>query len=82
MFFSTLTRNLKIKDSTIIISADHSTPCVKKGHSDDPVPVLVSGNKIKKDNSPRFTEKYAMQGSMGLLMGADVLSTAMRMITY
>jgi 2,3-bisphosphoglycerate-independent phosphoglycerate mutase len=81
-FFSTLTENLKIKDSTIIISADHSTPCVKKGHSDDPVPVLVSGNKIKKDNSPRFTEKYAMKGSMGLLMGADVLSTAMRMITY
>jgi 2,3-bisphosphoglycerate-independent phosphoglycerate mutase len=81
-FFSTLTENLKIKDSTIIISADHSTPCVKKGHSDDPVPVLVSGNKIKKDNSLRFTEKYAMKGSMGLLMGADVLSTAMRMITY
>jgi 2,3-bisphosphoglycerate-independent phosphoglycerate mutase len=81
-FFSTLTENLKVKDSTIIISADHSTPCVKKGHSDDPVPVLVSGNKIKKDNSQRFTEKYAMKGSMGLLMGADVLSTAMRMMTY
>ena len=81
-FFSTLTENLKVKDSTIIISADHSTPCVKKGHSDDPVPILVSGNKIKKDNSARFTEKYAMKGSMGLLMGADVLSTAMRMITY
>jgi 2,3-bisphosphoglycerate-independent phosphoglycerate mutase len=81
-FFSTLTENLKVKDSTIIISADHSTPCVKKGHSDDPVPVLVSGNKIKKDNSSRFTEKYAMKGSMGLLMGADLLSTAMRMITY
>jgi 2,3-bisphosphoglycerate-independent phosphoglycerate mutase len=81
-FFSTLTENLKVKDSTIIISADHSTPCVKKGHSDDPVPVLISGNKIKKDNSQRFTEKYAMKGSMGLLMGADVLSTAMRMMTY
>jgi 2,3-bisphosphoglycerate-independent phosphoglycerate mutase len=81
-FFSTLTENLKVKDSTIIISADHSTPCVKKGHSDDPVPILVSGNKIKKDNSARFTEKYAMKGSMGLLMGADVLSTAMKMITY
>jgi 2,3-bisphosphoglycerate-independent phosphoglycerate mutase len=81
-FFSTLTENLKVKDSTIIISADHSTPCVKKGHRDDPVPVLISGNKIKKDNSQRFTEKYAMKGSMGLLMGADVLSTAMRMMTY
>lgn len=81
-FFSTLTKNLKVKDSTIIISADHSTPCVKKGHSDDPVPLLVSGNKIKRDNSQRFTEKYAMKGSMGLLMGADVLSTAMRMMTH
>ena len=80
-FFATLIKKLKVNDSTIIISADHSTPCVKKGHSDDPVPVLVSGNKIRKDNSARFTEKYASKGSMGLLMGADVLSTALRKIT-
>jgi 2,3-bisphosphoglycerate-independent phosphoglycerate mutase len=80
-FFATLIKKLKVDDPTIVISADHSTPCVKKGHSDDPVPVLISGNKIKTDKTLRFTEKYASKGSIGLLMGADVLSTAARMLT-
>jgi 2,3-bisphosphoglycerate-independent phosphoglycerate mutase len=80
-FFATLIKKLKINDSTIIVSADHSTPCVKKGHSDDPVPVLISGIKIRKDKSARFTEKYAAKGSIGLLMGVDVLSSAIGMIS-
>jgi 2,3-bisphosphoglycerate-independent phosphoglycerate mutase len=80
-FFATLIKKLKANDSTIIVSADHSTPCVKKGHSDDPVPLLISGRKIRKDKSARFTEKYASKGSIGLLMGVDVLSTAIRMIS-
>ena len=80
-FFATLEKKLKINDSTIIVSADHSTPCVKKGHSDDPVPILISGRKIRKDKSARFTEKYASKGSIGLLMGVDVLSTAIGMIS-
>jgi 2,3-bisphosphoglycerate-independent phosphoglycerate mutase len=80
-FFATLIKKLKVNDSTIIISADHSTPCVKKGHSDDPVPVLISGRKIRKDKSARFTEKYAAKGSIGLLMGVDVLSSAIGMIS-
>ena len=79
-FFATLIKDLKVNDPTVIISADHCTPCVKKSHSDDPVPLLISGNHIKKDKSSRFTEKYASKGSIGLLMGADVLSTAIRMI--
>jgi 2,3-bisphosphoglycerate-independent phosphoglycerate mutase len=80
-FFATLIKTLKVSDSTIIISADHSTPCVKKGHSDDPVPVLISGTKIRKDKSARFTERYASKGSIGLLKGVDVLSTAIGMIS-
>jgi 2,3-bisphosphoglycerate-independent phosphoglycerate mutase len=80
-FFATLIKKLKVSDSTIVISADHSTPCVKKGHSDDPVPVLISGTKISKDKSARFTERYASKGSIGLLKGVDVLSTAIGMIS-
>ncbi|MEO9309074.1 MAG: alkaline phosphatase family protein [Nitrososphaera sp.] len=79
-FFGTLLDNIDTSKISVVISADHSTPCINKGHSDDPVPVLVSGDSVKKDNSTRFTEKNAKVGSIGLLEGAQVLKTALQLI--
>lgn len=79
-FFGTLLENIDTSKVVVVVSADHSTPCINKGHSDDPVPVLVSGDMVKKDNSERFTEKNAKVGSIGLLEGARVLKTALQLI--
>lgn len=76
-FFGTLMDSLK-DYTAIVVSGDHSTPCIRKGHSDDPVPLLVSGPRVKQDGSARFTETYAKKGSLGLVMGADVLDTAIK----
>jgi len=65
---------------SFIISGDHSTPCIMKAHSDDPVPLLISGNNIRNDGSKRFTESFASRGSLGLLYGANVLSTAIKIM--
>lgn len=78
-FFGTLMQEVK-GSAAIVVSGDHSTPCVKKGHSDDPVPLLVSANGVKQDGSARFTENYAKRGRLGLIMGADVLPTAIKML--
>jgi 2,3-bisphosphoglycerate-independent phosphoglycerate mutase len=59
---------------------DHSTPCINKGHSDHPVPLLISGDKIKNDGSQRFTESNGKKGEIGLLEGAQVVSTALEII--
>ncbi|MFC1755199.1 alkaline phosphatase family protein, partial [Thermoproteota archaeon] len=56
-FFKLLVQKTNLDEVTFLISADHSTPCNIKGHSADPVPVLISGPKIQKDNVCRFTEK-------------------------
>ncbi|MGI0066251.1 MAG: phosphoglycerate mutase, partial [Nitrosotalea sp.] len=79
-FFGTLLDNIDTSKVSVVISGDHSTPCINKSHSDDPVPVLVSGDFIKKDGTTRFTEDQAKKGKMGLLMGADVIKTAVKMI--
>jgi 2,3-bisphosphoglycerate-independent phosphoglycerate mutase len=79
-FFGTLKQELKM-DAAIVVSGDHSTPCIKKGHSDDPVPLLVSGSMVKQDGSARFTENYGKRGRLGLLMGVDVLPAAIKMIS-
>ena len=79
-FFKTLVENIDSSKVAIIISADHSTPCINKGHSDDPVPVLVSGDFIKNDGTTRMTEAQAKKGSIGLLQGAEVVSKSLELI--
>ena len=79
-FFGTLLDNINTEKVVVMISADHSTPCINKGHSDHPVPLLISGDKIKNDNSKRFTEYYGKNGEIGLLEGAQVVSTALDII--
>jgi 2,3-bisphosphoglycerate-independent phosphoglycerate mutase len=79
-FFGTLKQDLKI-DAAIVVSGDHSTPCIKKGHSDDPVPLLVSGSMVKQDGSARFTENYGKRGRLGLMMGVDVLPTTIEIVS-
>lgn len=79
-FFKTLVENIDTNKVAVVVSADHSTPCINKGHSDDPVPVLVSAGFIDGDDSERMTEKQAEKGNIGLIAGADVVSTALELI--
>src|SRR2546429_3358060 len=66
-FFSILSKSAGLKDLVAAVTCDHSTPVEDKGHSDDPVPVLVLDGKAKADGSARFTEKDAARGSLGTL---------------
>ncbi|MDE1828920.1 MAG: 2,3-bisphosphoglycerate-independent phosphoglycerate mutase, partial [Thaumarchaeota archaeon] len=79
-FFGTLLDIIDTSKVAVVISGDHSTPCINKGHSDDPVPVLISGDMVKKDGTVRFTEDQAKNGKVGLLAGADVIKTAISLI--
>ena len=62
-------------DVAIVVSADHSTPCVNKSHSPDPVPLLISSSRVQRDGSLRFTEEYAARGILGRINGSQVIST-------
>jgi 2,3-bisphosphoglycerate-independent phosphoglycerate mutase len=66
-FFSVVSKSPRLKEMVVAVTCDHSTPVEDKGHSGDPVPVLVIGGKAKPDGSNRFTERDAMKGSLGTL---------------
>lgn len=72
-FFGYLRQRIDMNDIVIAISADHSTPCTMKAHSDHPVPLLISGGNIKKDSSCRYTEREGQSGKLGSMKGIDVL---------
>jgi len=54
-------------NTVVCVTADHSTPCIVKGHSDDPVPILIAGPGVHPDGSMRFTEAYGRKGAIGTL---------------
>ena len=74
-FFGTILDNIDSSKVAVIVSADHSTPCINKGHSADPVPLLISGDMVTNDDTQRFTETEAKKGRIGLIDGAQVITT-------
>ena len=79
-FFGTLLDNIDSSKVAVIVSADHSTPCINKGHSADPVPLLISGDMVTNDGTQRFTEIEAKKGKIGLIDGAQVITTGIDII--
>ncbi|MDQ3840701.1 MAG: alkaline phosphatase family protein [Thermoproteota archaeon] len=80
LFFDSILQESKSDNVHVVISADHSTPCIKRAHSADPVPLLVSGYNIRTDGSLRFTEEFAAKGALGRIFGSKVISVAMQEI--
>jgi len=71
-FFGKLLSLINKEDYIICVTADHSTVCKVKAHTADPVPLLVYAAGLK-DNTDRFTEAEAKKGSLGRLLGREVI---------
>jgi len=80
-FFGELLSRIDLKETLICVTADHSTPCSLKGHSDDPVPLLIAGGNIKPDGITKFSEKTCKNGSLGLLKhGTELIPMLMKIL--
>ena len=73
IFFGELLPKIHLADTIVAVTADHATPCALKGHSADPVPLLVSGGGIAPDGTKMFGEREAERGDLGLLFGVDIM---------
>jgi 2,3-bisphosphoglycerate-independent phosphoglycerate mutase len=80
-FFGSILPKIDLKETLICVTADHSTPCSLKSHSDDPVPLLIAGAKIKPDGIKEFSEKSCRNGSLGTLEhGTDLMPMLMQIL--
>lgn len=66
-FVGEMLQHINLEDYIVCITADHSTPCKLKAHSDDPVPLLIAGNRLQADMVQRFSEKDCKMGELGVL---------------
>ena len=80
-FFGKLLANLDLRGHVVCVASDHATPCKIKAHSDDPVPVLISGDRIRGDRARKFSERDCQKGSLGILRhGTQLMPKLMRLI--
>lgn len=59
--------------TVMAVTADHATSCVRKAHTADPVPLVVSGGPVRPDGTTTFGERSCADGSLGELLGPQIL---------
>jgi 2,3-bisphosphoglycerate-independent phosphoglycerate mutase len=81
-FFGPLLKHISLEDNLICITTDHATPCALKVHSDTPVPVLISGDKIiGNGKAVKFCEKECAKGSLGTIeRGCELMPKLMELL--
>ncbi len=62
-----------LPETIICITGDHSTPCVMRDHSSDPLPVLIAGEGVRPDQVTEFGERPTMRGGLGHLIGQQLI---------
>lgn len=64
----------KKDDLLVAITADHSTPSDSPLiHSGEPVPVMIAGSDVRRDNVDTFNEINAASGCLGFLRGRELM---------
>lgn len=64
----------------IVVTGDHSTPCIRKAHSGHEVPILMYGKNERVDGVKKFDEVSCMAGGLGHLNGAEVMPMMLNLI--
>jgi 2,3-bisphosphoglycerate-independent phosphoglycerate mutase len=72
-FFGEILPRLDPNRVVVGVLADHATSCVRKAHTADPVPLVLSGGPFTSDGTTSFGERACGEGSLGELLGVDVL---------
>ncbi len=76
-FIERIDKNIKpllnLKNTLIVITADHSTCSLLKRHCTEPVPVLIFGNET--DRVEKFSEKACKKGKLGKINQLDLIKS-------
>lgn len=72
-FFEPLLDRIDLDSTLVAVTADHSTSCPRKAHTDAPVPLLVAGAGVEADAVASYGERSCERGSLGHLLGPEIM---------
>ncbi|MDQ3767590.1 MAG: alkaline phosphatase family protein [Actinomycetota bacterium] len=78
VFFARVLDGIDWDRSIIGVTADHSTSCRRKSHTDGPVPLLVAGRGVSSDAVQTYGERASRKGALGHLKGTEIMPNLVR----
>ena len=78
-FFTPLLQGLDMRKTILGVTADHSTSCARKAHTDGPVPLLISGGTVGSDSVESYGETASRRGVLGHLMGPEIMPNLVKL---
>ena len=79
IFFAGLLDSLDMSRHIVAVTADHSTSCARKAHTDGPVPLFISGGKVSADAVETYGETASRRGGLGHLRGVEIMPNLVEM---
>jgi 2,3-bisphosphoglycerate-independent phosphoglycerate mutase len=70
-------RVMALRPDVVVVTGDHSTPAVLKGHSWHPVPSLVHSHYCRCEGTIKFGERACARGTLGTFPAVDLMPLAM-----
>lgn len=67
-------KKVDLKNTTIVLTADHSTPLRLKQHSADPVPLVIFGD-VRTDDVSKYSERTCAKGGLLRICGRNLMGT-------
>lgn len=77
-FLATLLDHIDLEKTIIVITADHATVSELRGHTNDPVPLLIYDG-TKRRNRVNFGEKTVQESSDVKLIGPELMDYVLRL---
>jgi len=74
-FIGDILDRIDLGRTVVGVLADHATSCLRKAHTADPVPLVLAGGAFTSDGSTAYGEHACAAGSLGQLLGIEVLPT-------
>lgn len=68
---------LALNPDVLVITGDHSTPALMKGHSWHPVPLLLSSSYVLGGLCASFSERECVKGELGIFPAVNILPLAL-----
>ncbi len=72
-----LPKIIRLEADVLVVSGDHSTPALLKGHSWHPVPTIIRSKWCRPDRVREFSETDCSSGALGRFPGVSVMTLAM-----
>jgi 2,3-bisphosphoglycerate-independent phosphoglycerate mutase len=75
-----LLNHVDLGSTYLAVTADHTTSTLTGNHEGDPVPIVITGPYVRRDDVEKFDERSCAMGGLGRLRGLDLMPILMNFL--